>query len=376
MHVKVGTYTGNGSDNRSITGIGFQPDFVYVKGGSNEAVARFLANGAGNSLGMATGVAEFADGIQAFETDGFQVGTDARANANGTIYYYLAIEDNGDTDVKIGNYTGNGTDNHDISGVGFQPDMVMIKQVDGTGTPVIRMANTGDDTCRMPANANFADGIQSLGADGFQVGTNARVNTNNGVYAYLAIKNVSGEFIVGTYTGNAADDRDITGLGFTPDAVMVKGNSATAPIFRNSSMSGDTAGPNTAAAFLANAIQAFGSGSFQVGTDSSTNANAIAFYYFAIKNVAPAGTTTSTTTSSSTTKFTTTRFFQKPTFKYEETLQTIFTNSVHISTIPISDILYIGFLSPFSRVTLPQGSKDVGCIFPSFQVKFSEGGQR
>ena len=40
--MKVGSYTGNGNDNRSLTGVGFQPGYVMVMGaGATAAVQRF-----------------------------------------------------------------------------------------------------------------------------------------------------------------------------------------------------------------------------------------------------------------------------------------------------------------------------------------------
>src|SRR3972149_3655857 len=40
MQSAQGTYTGDGIDDRDITGVGFQPDLVIIKGGSNSAIWR------------------------------------------------------------------------------------------------------------------------------------------------------------------------------------------------------------------------------------------------------------------------------------------------------------------------------------------------
>jgi hypothetical protein len=37
----------------------------------------------------------------------------------------------------------------------------------------------------------------------------------------------SGHFAVGSYEGNRADDRAITGIGFTPDVVVIKSDTVT-----------------------------------------------------------------------------------------------------------------------------------------------------
>ncbi len=47
----------------------------------------------------------------------------------------------------------------------------------------------------------------------------------------------------GNYTGNGTDDRAITGLGFQPDVVIVKGDVAETAVMRTSTMAGDASKP-------------------------------------------------------------------------------------------------------------------------------------
>lgn len=86
----VGSYTGNGTDNRTITlAADFTPAYVIVKGDAAvTAAARFGT--AGDASQTATDV-NAANMIQAFGAGTFQVGTDSRVNQNGVTYYYLAI---------------------------------------------------------------------------------------------------------------------------------------------------------------------------------------------------------------------------------------------------------------------------------------------
>ena len=64
--------------------------------------------------------------------------------------------------------------------------------------------------------------ITALGADGFTVGTDTRVNRSGDLYHYLAWSETPGKIGVGTYTGTGADNRNIAGVGFQPDFVMVQ----------------------------------------------------------------------------------------------------------------------------------------------------------
>ena len=66
----------------------------------------------------ATGI---TTGVTGYFENGFTVGTHATVNTNGSTYFYAAFRDNGAGDIKVGSYTGNGYDQHVITGVGFQP---------------------------------------------------------------------------------------------------------------------------------------------------------------------------------------------------------------------------------------------------------------
>ena len=70
-----------------------------------------------------------ANRITSLNADGFSVGSDNTANKNGTIFYYVAFNDVSGI-VDANSYTGNGTDNRNITGVGFQPEYVMVRAND------------------------------------------------------------------------------------------------------------------------------------------------------------------------------------------------------------------------------------------------------
>ena len=95
---------------------------------------------------------------------------------------------------KIGNYTGNGSANNAITGVGFQPDWVMLKNVtDGsTGWQIFDSARTNGYVIN--ANANSAESDDSaywgqFDSDGFTVQQDNTTNNKNGsTYLYMAFK--------------------------------------------------------------------------------------------------------------------------------------------------------------------------------------------
>lgn len=93
--IDTGTYTGNGADNRSIPGVGFQPEYVIARA-NDIANARRGVHRSKHLTGDATlnftNVANGANLVQALQPDGFQVGSDATVNANGVTYHYVAFK--------------------------------------------------------------------------------------------------------------------------------------------------------------------------------------------------------------------------------------------------------------------------------------------
>ena len=280
MQVAYGTYTGDGSDNRSITGVGFQPNIVFIKGNAAQFLAaRFSSETGDVSLNLANTVGEVADKIQSLDSDGFTIGTNAEVNSNTVAYYWTAILADA-ADCEVGSYVGNGSDNRNISiAAGFNPDLVIIQNGTGDQGVFRTSSHTGDDCSRFNGSANEANSIQGFGTGTFQVGTSTRVNTNLTTYFYAAFKS-GASMAVGTYTGDGADNRDIT-CGFAPVMVTVKRGGTSAAVYRNASFSGDSSGVYTATSPGANQIQAFGGTTFQIGTNAVVNTSANNYYWFA-----------------------------------------------------------------------------------------------
>ena len=183
--LSVGTYVGNGSDNRSITGVGFQPVWVVTLGDGEDSAFRPASLLGDNSYLMAAD-GKLANRIQAMEVTGFQIGSDANVNKSGTTYHYIAWA--ASSRVSEGSYTGDGSDNRSITGVGFQPQMVWVKR-DDTKPSTWRPASVaGDSTLYWKAQVPQADRIQVLEADGFQVGANDEVNKGGKPHYYLALR--------------------------------------------------------------------------------------------------------------------------------------------------------------------------------------------
>ena len=149
----VVTYSGTGST-QAITGLGFKPDAVFIKG-RNDTTDHRLVNssiGVGKALRSNTtgGDVSEANGVTAFGTDGFTVGSETgyngstinfvawcwRANGgvtstdtNGTIT--STVQANTAGGFSIVQYTGNGSDGASIGhGLGASPECIWVKNRD------------------------------------------------------------------------------------------------------------------------------------------------------------------------------------------------------------------------------------------------------
>lgn len=89
---KVGSFTGDGTSARGITGLDFGPTMVMVipLTGSNAAFIKTVDMASGDSHKFSDDTTS-TTGIKTLDADGFTV--DADANVNAAVYQYVAIRD-------------------------------------------------------------------------------------------------------------------------------------------------------------------------------------------------------------------------------------------------------------------------------------------
>ena len=122
-------------------------------------------------------------------------------------------------------YTGNGGTN-EVTGVGFQPDLVWIKRRNGTGDPgmvdTLRGNNSALFTNSTSAESTLTSGNISMDVDGFDINTygSTWANLSSGTYAAWCWKaggapSVSNPFMIdetGYSTASAAGLDDVNGV--------------------------------------------------------------------------------------------------------------------------------------------------------------------
>lgn len=232
--VDSGSYTGDGSASRPIV-IGFQPDAVFVKGVSGFVgwpTQMCTSSMASDQTKPMTGsLALQPDRIRSLDANGFTIGSDASVNQSGGSYWWVAFK--ADADLKIGSYLGDGTNNRPVTGVGFQPAYLIVASE--SSDLAVHRSTSMTKTFYFDVTAPFNGGINSLDIDGFTVGNRATVNAAGITYHYLAWRKTAGKMNEGSYTGNSLDNRNITGVGFQPEWVIVQ-SSGIRPVHHPASL--------------------------------------------------------------------------------------------------------------------------------------------
>ena len=285
--VLTGIYVGNGVDNRQITGLGFHPDVVIIKSVlTQQAVVRTSTMTGDVSKNMATGEI-VSDAIQSLDPSGFTVGTLPQVNSGPGLYQWVAWK-TGTGEMTVGTYTGNGSGSQSITGLGFSPDIVFVIS-GGADQPVHRVRPGPASNAFTFEGVLSTSYIPTLGTDGFTVGNDVRVNRDGTTYHYVAWNEIPGKVDVGTYNGNGADNRNIPGVGFQPDFVMVQTDGGLPTVAHSAAMgaSFDISHFFNATVDQTNQIQALQPDGFQVGSAPESNGNARIFTYAAWGSAAP-----------------------------------------------------------------------------------------
>jgi hypothetical protein len=252
--MKVNLHSGTGSA-RNITGIGFQPDFTIVKRRDNTGVwyNTDIVRGAGKQMylnetgGMGSSVSTHE--ITGFNSDGFNLGTDAGVNASGgtyASYNFLANNTTGSSNTdgnitstvsvnttagfSIVKYTGNsGGSGYSATighGLGVTPKFIIVKCISQAGEWNV-YANDATDFLKLnESNATADDNTKWYDTAPsnavFTVGTNSDVNNVGRDYIAYCFAEKTGYSKIGSYTGNGSADGTFVYTGFKPAFMMIK----------------------------------------------------------------------------------------------------------------------------------------------------------
>ena len=253
LHFNAKLYTGNGGT-QSITGVGFQPDWIWIKCRSNSDDHTSTDAVRGNTKVIyPNGTA--AEGtsssrITSFDSDGFSLGSSGDTNTNSRTFVSWNWKANGqgsaNTDgsinstytsanttagVSIVSYTGTGSNATVGHGLGVAPKVVFIKRRSATSQWVLGHKSLGftkflelNLTGAAQTNSNRFNDTDPTSTV-FSIGTEGDVNASGQTYVAYCFAEKTGFSKFETYVGNQNDDGPFVYTGFKPAWVMLKNSS-------------------------------------------------------------------------------------------------------------------------------------------------------
>lgn len=264
-------YTGDGTSPKAITGVGFQPDWVWFKQRSNNSAVLMYDSNRGVNKNLRTDSTNAEDNnsiygyLSAFGVDGFTLtagttnnnylnennqpivswnwranGANTSTNTTGDINSTVQTSD--DAGFSLVTYTGNGTSNADVTiGHGLTnltPRFVMIKNrtdsgrrwqiyhedlsADSTYTKKNIILNLGN------GESGYSSQIKAVSSTTFTVrdvdaNDNQHVNKSGSNYVAFVFAEIEGYSKFGTYTGNVSTtDGPMVMTGFSPAWILIK----------------------------------------------------------------------------------------------------------------------------------------------------------
>jgi len=245
------TYSGNGTNPTSITTVGFQPDWLWIKCRSNAASHCLFdaVRGPSKRLISNSDAAESTETqIASFDTNGWTMDADTANNGSGRTYVawnWLANNTSGSSNTagsitstvaanttagfSIVSYTGTGSNATVGHGLGVAPDFLIIKNRTGANSWPVWSRSYGNagvlylDLVNAPPDTNpvFLNGTTPTSSV-FSIGTAGHVNASASNYIAYVFNSVKGFSKFGKYTGNASADGPFIYTGFKPAFIIMK----------------------------------------------------------------------------------------------------------------------------------------------------------
>jgi len=251
-HFNTKLYTGNAST-QAITGVGFQPDWLWIKNRVTTNAHNIFdaVRGTSKKLDSAESTAQnsSATNLTSFDSDGFTLASNAGTNGSGNniaSWNWKAGGGQGSSNTdgsinttytsanttagfSISTYTGTGSNATFGHGLGAAPEMVIVKCLNDAQNWFIYHQGIGA-TKVIYLDLNNAQQTLSQGWNNtaptssvVSIGTEAGVNQNGNLYVAYCFKEKTGYSKFGSYTGNGSSSSPaFIYTGFKPKFVIVK----------------------------------------------------------------------------------------------------------------------------------------------------------
>ena len=241
-------YTGTGSTN-ALTGLGFQPDWVWIKerGGANNHMVFDSTRGTSKYISANTNGDQGTDSatMNTFGSDGFTVGSDGKVNASSDTYVAWNWRANGGS---TSSGSGDLTSTHQVDPSGGFSIVKAVGDGSGSGDKTVTHGMSAAPDCILSKNLDSSFNWDTYWSSGLTSGYGLRLNTtdnqlsgrwgtvNSSIFTckynytwvgtdnfiYYCFRNIEGYIKVGTYTGNADNDGVFVYTGFRPAFMMLR----------------------------------------------------------------------------------------------------------------------------------------------------------
>ena len=256
LYMNTKLYTGNGGT-QSISGVGFQPDWLWIKsrGSTGNHRAHDVVRGVDKQLYPNLTNEEYTyspnTGVTSFDSDGFSLGSDIGQNTNNETYVSWnwkaggtgsantdgsinsTVSVNTTAGFSISKFTGTGANATVGHGLGAVPGFYIVKGINKVHDWRIYHKSLGA-TKSMEINENSAVNT-TIGnwnnteptSSVFNLGTFTAVNENGKNYIAYCFAEKAGYSKFGKYTGNGSAEGPFVYTGFKPAWVLTKRTDAT-----------------------------------------------------------------------------------------------------------------------------------------------------
>jgi hypothetical protein len=250
-------YTGNGSG-QSITGVGFSPEFLWLKERTSTSSHRLsdIIRGTNKQLSSNALDAEetISTVVSSYDSDGFTVGADNGSNESGQTYVAWNWKANGSgvsntsgsitstvsanttSGFSIVSYTGNVTAGATVGhGLGSTPAMIIFKERNSvTNWVVYHHKNTSapeTDYLYLNTTGATADYVGYFNntlptSSVFSLGNDGGINGSGDTYIAYCFAEKQGYSKFGSYTGNGNADGTFVYTGFKVAMIICKNTGA------------------------------------------------------------------------------------------------------------------------------------------------------
>jgi len=248
------TYSGTDSSN-AITGVGFQPDWVWIKRRNANAshAIQDAVRGNDKTLRSNTTGAEYTNTFfSSFDTDGFTV-TSAESDVNASAGTYVSwnwrgngsgssntdgsitstVSANTTSGFSVVRWTGTGSNATIGHGLGVTPKCFIVKKTSDTSAWSMYHESVGN-TAFMTLNSDAASTASSTvwnntspTSSVFSVGTADNGNASGATYIGYFFAEKTGHCKIGEYIGNGSTWGPFINCGFRPAFIMIKRHSNT-----------------------------------------------------------------------------------------------------------------------------------------------------